>query len=284
MGRSLGLLLGTAFFVAAAAAGSNLPQWGARCPISGRDHRVLQGAFKSLDEMPESIDSTVERILVRALPLQFRRRCDAMVASWGDRVKGTASILTRPLYMKKVPDKGTLLLLAFTCYSRDQEFGDRFYDERLALLTVGPQASSLLLLPGGKDCDSCNGLSRIGFGELLPLGADTCVSIVIATSSANPCCPADARIEAVATGYYLLHPDEATMLLSIPTSRIEHGQDAAGRDSTTSYNADLFIDKDAAGSVRGIVVSGETIFSDRTSVQDRIKYEWNPKRKQFDKM
>ncbi len=265
-------------------AGSNLPQSSSRIPIGGRDHRTLEAIFRGLSQTPVSMDSTAEKILIRLLPRQFRQRCDAMVASWGARAKGSASLLTRPLYLKRASDKATILLLTFTCYSRAPGFGDRYYDERLALLTVRKSASSLLLIPGGTDCDTCNALSHIDFGDELAAGGDTCVSIVTAGSTDNPCCQSDSRTEDMFTRFYLLRPDQAALVLALPTSRLEKVRDAGGRDSTTAYRADLFFEKDQAGRIRAIVVSGETTFNDRTSLQSHARYEWNAKRKQFDKM
>ena len=264
-----------------AMAGQNLPQSHAQIQIKGNDHKKLKTYFESLQQPPQEFDSLIERILIKQFPKSYTRGCSDMISKWGKDAKGSASSLVRVVFIKNHSKNLQQVFVAYTCFSKALGYGDRFYDERLALITIDSTSSSLTTLPNAPTCDSCSGLTRIGVDEEFQIGGKPAVSFMFATSNKNPCCDTSIVKEEIIEKFYILGSPEVKDALTLLKRRTEVYHFANKVDSTAAYMTDVNYEKDAKGDITKIVLTYEKLSNDISLHQGILWYTWNKKAKTF---
>ncbi len=262
--------------------GLNLPQSSAKILIKGKNHQQLKKYFEPIEDGIPSIDTTVEKLLIKLFPKSFDEGCKEMIATWGKEAKGTASNVLRVVFMKNHSKNLQQVFLALTCYSSASAYGDKFYDERLALLTIDSTSSSLVTLPHGKPCDTCSDLSRIGMNEEWEIGRKHAVSILFSTSTRNPCCEGDYLKEEVIEKYFLFDPPNVKDILTIVKRRSERFHRDNAIDSVVVYETNSNINKDANGSILKIDVDYSLTVNNAPVNQGVMWYTWDKKLKKFE--
>jgi hypothetical protein len=262
-------------------AGLNLPQTSAKIIIKGKNHLQLKKYFEPLEDGAPAIDSTIEKFLIQLFPKSFDKGCKDMISAWGKEAKGTASKALRVVYLKNYSKNLQQVFIAYTCYSYASGFGDKFYDERLALLTIDSISSSLTTLPHGEQCNICSDLSRIGMDEELKIGGISAISILFSTSTKNPCCEGKDLKEEVIEKFYILGPTMVKDVLTIVKHRIEKFHKDNSVDSVATYEADCNFDKDPSGSIRQIDVDYSSTLNNSPEQKGVLRYAWNKKLKIF---
>jgi hypothetical protein len=267
------------------AAGQNLPE--TKVPptkITGKRHATLRKYFLSVDDITDDFDQPIEKILMDLLPGPYKTGCKEMVNLWGPKAKGTSALLPRGIYMNTMPDSVIHIFLAYTCYSSAQGFGDHYYDERLALLTIERTASTFSMLPFSEQCTQCSELSRIGLSEdTLQIADMPVISIVSSISNDNPCCNGSRTLEERYRYYYKLDNHSVTPVASFLEYRKESGHFENGSDSIAEYSATRWLEFDKTGNISKIVSNYTEAVTNQPTKAGIITLIWNRKRQAFDK-
>jgi len=265
--------------------GQNLPE--TKVPatkITGKHHRTLKNYFTSLDEMPDEFDKPIEKLLTDLLPRAYQTGCKQMIALWGPTAKGSDALVPRAVYIKTMPDSVIHIFLAYTCFSNAQGFGDHYYDERLALLTIDQNFSTFSMLPFSQQCTQCSELSRIGLSEdTLQVAGTSLITIVSAVSNDNPCCNRSKIIEQRFRYYYKLDAHSVTEVASFLEYRKETDHLENGSDSTLEYSTIRWLDRDKTGDISKIIMNHSESVDDHPTKSGLITLIWNRKRQAFDK-
>jgi hypothetical protein len=235
-------LLLAALLLSFPARGGNLPQTKSAVVITGKQHQALRAYARLLGDTPEEFTAPIEKILLTALPKAYRTGCAQMVATWGEHTRRTETLMPRPLYFRMMADSTRLLMLAYTCFSSAPTYGDRYYDERLAALTIGKSSSTLAMLPLARECATCSELSHLGLqDDSLRIGGAPAITIASGVSNDNPCCGVTTSVDEKRLHYYLLDSRGVTPVAEMLEYRKETSRSAAGGDSTTIYSVKRFL-------------------------------------------
>ncbi len=271
----------------------NLPSLQTQVVIEGPSHRVLRHALTSRrDDRSWAADDQVAKILADALPRALRAGCNEMITTWGENLAGTARLAARPLYVGTQAEGGfRQALLAFRCFSagvRDYYDHD-YYDERLALLAVGSDATYLSLIPHAPACAGCedwsdSALVHIALGEALRLGGKRGVSLVVSISSDNPCCGGADSLEAERVVWYLLDGKTAKPVASALRRQKRGSGDAEEGDTLTVYHGTITSEKDQTGGVVQITSRYSITENDEPKGEGVLRYRWNAKNEEFEKV
>ena len=266
------------------AVGQNLPE--TKVPptkITGKRHATLRKYFLSVDDVTDDFDKPIEKILMDLLPAPYRTGCKEMVNLWGPKAKGTSALLPRGVYLNTMADSVLHIFLAYTCYSSAQGFGDHYYDERLALLTIERTASTFFMLPFSQQCASCSELSRIGLSEdTLQIADQPVISIISSISNDNPCCNQSRTLEERYRYYFKLDNHSVTPVASLLDYRKESGHFENGSDSIAEYSATRWLEFDQSGNIKKIVSNYTEAVTNQPTRAGAITLIWNRKRQAFD--
>ncbi|HUL42972.1 MAG TPA: hypothetical protein VLY03_01305 [Bacteroidota bacterium] len=260
-----------------------LPEKKVVTTITGRNHQTLRKFFASLGDIADVFDDKVGNLVVSLLPKEYRTGCKNMVDLWGKDAKGTQSLAPRTIYIKTMPDSIIHVFVVYTCYSNAKGFGDHYYDERMAVFTVGHSSTTMTMLPFGLQCQDCNELSRVAmYEDTLSVDNAPLVSVISSLSNDNPCCGRTRTIEEHYLHYYRLDPHSVTPVASILDYRKEVNHIEAGHDSTTLYSTNRYVERADDGSLRKIVMNYTESVNDRPIRGGIHTYMWNKKRHAFD--
>lgn len=274
----------TTFLSSMILAQSNLPQVAMTVTIKGKQHRTLQTYFQSLREAPEPIDSAVERTIVNLMPKKFRDGCRKMISSWGKVARGSAASFVRALYVHTPTDGQQRVLLTFVCYSRSPEYAEKYYDERLVLLTIDSASSTLATIPHGSPCDNCSDLTRIAVGDPAKIGGQTAIPLTFSSSTENPCCDGVHTVEEEFYRYYVFEPAGIRQMLSLLKHRREVYHDDVEGDSITSTQSEVTIEKDEEDNIVRVTASVATTSTGQPTRMVNEVYVWNRKMKKFEQV
>jgi hypothetical protein len=267
-----------------ALAGINFPKKEYTISITGTNHVQIQKYFSPLWELPEEFDTTIANILTQSLPKESDSANKKMISRWGKPALKGASKAVRTLYMKNFNPTHQQVLLSFIWFSTSPGFGDKYYDERIALLTVLDTVSQLMIFPTINQCDKCPELTRIGFNEELRIKEQTAISIYFNLSNINPCCDTSKVKEETYIRYYILTPQELKECLTLLQDRIERFHSPKGADSSASYAASITFDKDPEENIRRIFSEYSKFSNDTVTEKQSLIYIWNNKRNKFEPM
>jgi|GEM_PF-1426876 len=265
---------------AALSAGKTLPQLKLDVTITGNNHQQLKDYFEPMEEAPGGLSDKIGTLLIKLLPKAYSSGCREMVSAWGKKAKAKTDNVVRVLYINKRIKKLQQVLLAYTCFSAAEGYGDKYYDERLALLSVDSSFSRLTMMPHASPCDTCTGLTHLGFREELNIGGIPAVSVIVATYGENPCCKGTPLKEDFTVRYYILEPGGMKQVLSLQKHRLETYGLPSG-DSTALYDAEIELNKDSDGSIKKIVSSFEIKINGSSVRHSFLAYVWNRKMRGF---
>ncbi|MDI6765972.1 MAG: hypothetical protein QME52_04020 [Bacteroidota bacterium] len=263
-------------------AGLNLPQSHYQVSIKGKDHAQLKNYFEPLTGTPGQIDDKIEQLITRYFPKEYKDGCTQMISAWREVAKGTASTVLRVLYLKNHDKNLQQVLLVFTCFSGTKEYGDKFYDERLVLLTIDNLSSQLKFIPHSKPCDNCSELTRIGLEEEMQIHGISSISIIMLISNENPCCDGPDIFKEEIKKYFTFEVNGVREVLSFVTNRTETLHDDIAGDSTTVYKTDINVDKDKQENINKITISWELLVNDIPKKNGLQWYTWNRKARRFE--
>ncbi|MBU4404492.1 MAG: hypothetical protein KKG79_02645, partial [Acidobacteria bacterium] len=170
----------------------------------------------------------------------------------------------------------------YRCFSAYAGYRDEFYDERLAVLFIDPDKSSLVLVPHAGNCASCSDLSHIRFDQVLQCAATPLVSLLIATSNNNPCCDGPFRSNEERINYYVLQDSEVKLAASVLRHREESEHDDLNGDMTTIYDAKISEHRDRDGNVTHIGSRYSRSENGELRQTGELTYVWNQEKKEFD--
>lgn len=266
-------------------AGRTLPRTKATVTIKGKDHRTLRAYFRSEGVAPDDLDDPIDNILLKALPPSFRTGCRQMIAGWGAKAKGSDELVPRGLELFNGEDSVMYAFVAYTCFSSRPEFGSLYFDERLAVLTIGTKSTSLTLLPLQVPCDTCRGLSTFSIvDDTLRMGGLPVVTIATKQSNDNPCCGSAPASEEVDLYYFRLGPRGITTIANLTDHRKQVLNGADGKDSVSEYSTSRSLEFDPAGNVSKILTAYVISANDKPLRQGTISLIWNRKRQAFDEL
>ncbi|MBI1806595.1 MAG: hypothetical protein HYR76_06035 [Ignavibacteria bacterium] len=260
---------------------TTLPQTRIDVTIKGKQHDELKKYFGSLHEKPDILDEKIGQTLSNLMPKSYRNACRTMISKWGSGAKRTASSVMRVMYLRNVSENHQDILLVYTCYSSAKQYGDKFYDERLALLSIDSASSTLRTIPHGKPCTTCSELTRIGIVEdTLQIDAQPALSIAFATSHNNPCCTDSIAREEIVYHYYKLERSDLVEMAVIQHHRWEVNPTSPG--DTTTYDSRISHETDPAGNIIKLISDYDVTLKGQ-SIEHRILfYRWNKKSHRFE--
>jgi hypothetical protein len=263
-------------------AGINFPQKEYSFSITGAQHIQIQKYFSPLWELPEEFDSTIANLLLQSLPKAFDTGNKKMIMQWGRPALKGATKAVRTLYMKNFNPTHQQILLSYIWFSSTSGFGDKYYDERVALLTILDTVSRVTVFPTVNPCDKCPDLTHIGFGDELQISGRLAISLFFNISNVNPCCDTSKVRDETYVKYYFLTPQdmkECFMLLQERTERFHHKN---GSDSSASYTATISFDKDSNENIRKIFFDYSKLSNDQVIEKQVQTYIWNGKKNTFE--
>jgi hypothetical protein len=263
-------------------AGINYPQNELRIEIRGDNHLQLKKYFSPLWELPEEFDTKIADLLVTLLPKQFDKASKEMISQWGKPALKGASKVARVLFLKNFNPSCQQILLSYTWFSTAQGFGDKYYDERFAVLTLLDTISHLDIYPAVNPCKKCPELNRIGKGDEFRIGGQPALAIYFNVSNANPCCDTSHIKDEVYTKYFLLTEQGVKECLTLLQERSERFHSRTGTDSTANYTAVISYNKDANDNIREIFSEYSTFSNDQMVDQRILRYVWNAKKTKFE--
>jgi hypothetical protein len=263
--------------------GNNLPQLKIEKSIHGKDHKQILSYFTPLEIPPSSLDENISKIVMKYIPKEYRDGCKGMISKWGSLAKGTEATVLRTLTIKNIPGSAEYIFLALTCFSTAPGYGDKYYDERLLILSIQNDSTKLTVIPSGKPCDECSDLTRIGLeDDTLSIGGEPAVSINFGSSSTNPCCDGPVSVSEHKIKIFQTSNAGIKDILSLTMERKETIRDDVMGDSTTQYAALIDFEKYKNGTIMQVNVNHKTTINDSTSNRGVTWYTWNRKARRFD--
>lgn len=171
-------------------------------------------------------------------------------------------------------------LISLRCSSSYPGYA-QYYDERLALLTIG-DAAMLGLIPLAEDCSNCSELSHIISTERsFRLGEESNLfELSSASSSDNPCCDGPSRWKEKRLFYFLL--PEAVPIFSLTRSRERYDHDDVEGDREELCRAEISYDLDEDDDLRGITSRMTCRIDGDAAVTQTQHYRWLPEARRFE--
>jgi len=261
----------------------NLPQLKVEVNIKQKDHKTLLKYFGQFEQAPTEFDSKIEKLLLSLFPKEYKKGCESMISHWGEFTKNTASNALRILYFRKTEKNVYQIFFAFTCFSNAQGYGDKYYDERLAVLNLDSVSSKLTIYPHSKPCDNCSELTRMALEEdTLTVNGNPFIGFIFGVSSKNPCCDGPTNFNEEILKFFILEPTNVIDALTFSKYRKETVHDDVLGDSTTLYQTQIDIEKDNKGDLSKITIYHTTTVQDEPGRGGMIWYTWNKKARRFD--
>lgn len=262
---------------------NNLPQLKIEKKITGKDHDQIASYFAPHSTPPSSIDDQVQKIILKQVPKEYKNGCREMIAKWGDVAKGTESMVLRALTVIEVPGSAKHIFTALTCFSTAPGYGDKYYDERLIVLSIEKNSTGLSIFTSGKPCSDCSELSNLGLeDDTLSIGDKPVVLLNVGSSSKNPCCDGPFSLKEHKVIFYQVTGKNVRELLSVTMERTENVHDDIMGDSTSQYFALTDYVKDAKNNILQININHKTVINDSISGIGVKSYLWNRKAGRFE--
>ncbi|MBI5475801.1 MAG: hypothetical protein HY964_03585 [Ignavibacteriales bacterium] len=261
----------------------NLPKNFPSKTIKGKDHQIIYNYFTGQDIPPTDMKEDIPPVIIKNLPKEFQKGCKEMISGWGSIAKGKDSIVIRALTIKNVPEISQNIFFGLTCFSTAPGFGDKFYDERLMVISIRKDSSTLSILHPGKPCSECNDLTKLALEDdtLMIAGIPT-VTFYIESTTNNPCCENLISIDEISKKYYTVSSAGVNEVLSIILNRNEIHHNKILGDSTRVYDAQIDYDKDNYGYINRINIHHKLTINDSYTEQGIKSYLWNKKARRFE--
>ncbi len=259
----------------------NLPEVQGQTVIQGQDQQILRDFFghAAQEGMQQSPGGEVKRILLQALPEIYRNGCADMVGHWGPSADGTEAMSVRVLHVDGGGVRPTQALLAYACFSRAEEYGSRFLDERLAALTLEGRSSRLSMMPDDADCGDCQLLTRIRPEKEIRIGGKCLIGLNFLKTNENPCCTVSSPLKEERVYFYLMQENGVKPAGWVLKARDPYA--APDDDEKAAYNASVIFKKDMKGNIVGILAPYTLSKDGKRLRKGLVRYDWDSERKEF---
>lgn len=256
--------------------GPQLPQSDAEVTLARSAHDVLVRTFSTA---PPMIAADAEQALLAHLPENLLHGCPQMIRHWGEIPENQPRWSVSVLHIEQT-DRETQAVLAFRCGSTYAEYTND-YDERLAVLTIGPADARLrfFLLPG--PCQECGELYRFELAGLFRVAQGVLIGVQSTWTNANN--PGLGVIEALGgTELHFLLLPEATLALSLDMEFWYSSHDDEAGDAEGKCEVPHRTVRDPDGHLAEIVPGGTCAVAHVFAPKAIRAYRWNPTRRMFE--
>jgi hypothetical protein len=261
----------------------NLPQSNEKIVLEGPAREALEAALAAAPGGTPSFALASEPAaqLIASLPEDFRNSCSDVVGSWGESAKETARWTVRVLFSSATA-AGTEAVLALRCGSTAPNV-EAYYDERTAIVAVGPQSATLGLLPLAKDCDNCSDFYHLEFSQTFAAVGARLLELRVSYGNRSPCC--DGGDMESGEQRLILRLPEGEQVATVDAGMESDSHDDEDGDSDMVCEAKIDYSRDAAGNVESI--RSETRCTVNKEPVPDVKtrsFRWNAAARRFDEL
>ena len=263
----------------------NLPQLADTLRVTKEDQDCLINYFEGLEGYSHAvIEKDAEKMLRNTLKGIYDSTCSEMISYWGTVAEGTATLTVRIVFIHADTDATKRhVLFKIKCHSNYKEYGDKYCDERLALLSLEPGNTSIILLPHAEDCKNCSELSKIQFEQVVQ-GKPHIVVLSIKTTNDNPCCGGAYEYSDEKVYYYAFLESGIKLVASILRYQYEYSHDDVEGDYRRIYESEIRHTLDPIGN-KTRILSEYTITTNGTEEgRGTQSYIWNSEKEEFEIM
>ena len=270
------LVVGPSAGLAQEDSGPQLPQSDAEITISASARDVLA---RTLSASPPAITVDAEKALLAHLPENLLRGCPEMIRHWGEIPENQPRWSVRVLHVERSGEE-TQAVLAFRCGSTYVEYAND-YDERLAVLTLGPAQARLRFYRVAGPCEECGELYQFELADVFRVEQGALVGVRSTWTNADN--PGLGVIEALGgTELHFLLLPEATLALSLDTKFWYSSHDDEAGDAEGECEVPYRTIRDAAGRLSEVVPDGACAVTHVFAPKTIRPYRWNAARRAFE--
>lgn len=262
----------------------NLPQGDEQAVLQGQDHQALRGFLARSRRGNENVKLTdeINQVLLRALPGQYKKACADVAAQCPLAGDKATEMTSRMLYVEDGKEgKPDRALVSYGCVLQGADPARQFRDERLALLKVDKQSSTITMVSSGAPCDTCTEVSTIRYDKLIRLGGRTLVGLTVTKSNENPCSNRAAVGIEERIFFYYATDTRFKPAGSVLLKREEF--DPSGTEGTirTSYTGSAIFKKDMIGNIIGILSPYKLKKGGKEVEKGLLRYNWSSEKEEF---
>lgn len=255
--------------------GPQLPQSDAEIAMAASAREVLGRTFSAT---PPAITADAEQALLAHLPESLLRGCLEMIRHWGEIPENQPRWSVRVLHVERAGDE-TQAVLAFRCGSTYVEYAND-YDERLAVLTLGPTQARLRFYRVAGPCEDCGELYQFELVEVFRVEQGVLVGVRSTWTNADN--PGLGVIEALGgTKLHFLLLPEATLALSLDTKLWYSSHDDEAGDTEGKCEVPYRTVRDPAGRLAEVVPDGTCAVTHVFAPKAMRSYRWDPAHRMF---
>ncbi|UCE19391.1 MAG: hypothetical protein JSV84_03335 [Gemmatimonadota bacterium] len=272
-------------FAVGAVARINLPQLSDTLQVAKEDQDRLINYFEGFEGYSDiEIEKDVEKILLNALKGIYDSACSEMISYWGTVAEGTATLTVRVVFIHTdtVSTKRGVLF-TIKCHSKYKEYGEKYCDERLAVLSTAPGNASIILLPHAEDCKNCSELSSIKFEQIVQRNP-LIIVLSIRTTNDNPCCGGAYAYSDEKVYYYAFLESGIKQVASVVRYRSEYSHDDVEGDYSKIYESKIRYASDPTGSSTRIISEYVITTNGVEEGSGTQSYFWNSENEEFEIM
>jgi hypothetical protein len=280
------LLASLVFLLPCAAAASNrlnLPQSNEKIVLEGPAREALEAALAAAPSGTPSFAMASEPAaqLMGSLPEEFRDSCSDVVGSWGEGARETARWTVRVLF-SSASAGGREAVLALRCASTTPNM-ETYYDERPAIVSLGPQSVTLSLVPLAKDCTNCSDFYHLEFSQTFTAVGARLLELRVSHANDSPCC--DGGDQESGEQLVILRLPEGEQVLAVDQGTASYSHDDEEGDSDLVCQAKIDYSRDAAGNVESIRTETRcTVNKEPTPDVKTRTFRWNAAARRFDEL
>lgn len=265
----------------------NLPQQNIQISITDKNHKTLKKFFKNFKiTNSKALNKGIERVLIDLIPENYHLVCKEMISHWGTVAEKSSDFSVRIIFIKNYEDdnKSKQIFLVYRCFSSYTGYIDQFFDERLAVLRINNNDSTLSFLSHAKDCENCSDLSQINLDQIVSIKGEPLVSLIFSVSNENPCCGGPFQYSEERINYYLFQHDGVKQVASVLKHKEEYHHDDVGGDVDIIYDAKVEFQKNPKGDITHIISEFSIKENNQVKETGKIEYIWKRKGKNFKKI
>ncbi|HYL10190.1 MAG TPA: hypothetical protein VEU31_05580 [Candidatus Acidoferrales bacterium] len=261
----------------------NLPQSNEKIVLEGPAREALETALAAAPGGTPSFALASEPAaqLIGSLPEDFRDSCSDVVGTLGEGARETARWTVRVLFSSATAG-GTEAVLALRCGSAAPNV-EAYYDERPAIVALGPQSATLALIPLAKDCINCSDLYHLEFSQTFTAVGARLLELRVSYANESPCC--DGGDQQSGEQRLILRLPEGEQVLTVDQGTASYSHDDEDGDSDLVCEAKIDYSRVPAGNVESIrsetrcTVNKEPIPDVKTR-----SFRWNAAARRFDEL
>ena len=272
-------------FAVGAVARINLPQLSDTLQVAKEDQGRLINYFEGLEGYSDAvIEKDAEKILRNTLKGIYDSACSEMISYWGTVAEGTATLTVRIVFIHADTDATKRhVLFKIKCHSNYKEYGEKYCDERLAVLSLEPGNASIILLPHAEDCKNCSELSNIKFEQIVQRNP-LIIVLSIKTTNDNPCCGGAYEYSDEKVYYYAFLESGIKQVASLVRYQSEYSHDDVEGDYRKIYESKIRHTFDPNGSNTQIISEYLIKTNGVEKESGTQSYIWNSEKEKFEIM